>query len=245
MSDLRHVFTIVEDISTAEGVRLPARAQGDSSGDNHMPAMVAKETSGNYALLELRNEGDAASAVDVPPVMPVKDLSGNLQYINARDEGDAISGVDALPGLIAKDPSSNFAYLKVNADGELIISNEPDGTKIFGDAVVTPASLNSAEDVVTLVLTNDKVFEEIQYRGSSYFPVRWEVVQVDDAAGTPSETQHDSFLTGPGQFSFGFEPQWLNFTAGSTGTINLVLRGTQLTGALSDMHGYIEGIEKP
>jgi hypothetical protein len=109
---------------------------------------------------------------------------------------------------------------------------------------VTPGALNSATDVVTLTLNNTKVYENIMCVGSSTFPVRWELVQIDDAAGVPSETQHCSFITGPGKFTFQFEPELLEFTSGGTGVIELVLRGTQLTGALSDLHGYAECFEK-
>ena len=120
MADKREVFTIVEDNSTAEGIKLPGRAQGDVAGSNHIPAMVAKDTSGNYQLVPLRDAGDAVSGVDSLPVLAVKDLAGNFQYINARDEGDAKTGVDALPAMVAIDASSNFKYLRVNVDGELV-----------------------------------------------------------------------------------------------------------------------------
>jgi len=244
MADERHVFTIVEDNTTGAGIKLPGRAEGDTAGSNHMPSMVAKDSAGNYKLIELRDQGDAASGVDALPAMPVKDLSGNLQYINARDEGDAASGVDALPGLIAKDNSGNLDYLNINADGELLISADPAGTKVFGDAVVTAVALGSADDVVTLTLTASAVYEKLMCSTSQSFPTRWELVQVDDVGVTDVETQHASWLTGPGQFTYTFDPQWLEFTAGGTGVINLVLRGTQLTGSKSDHHGYVEAFQK-
>jgi hypothetical protein len=118
MSDQREVFTILEDFTTSAGVRLPARAEGDSAGDNHVPAVTAKDGSGNYKLLEMRDEGDSATGVDLLPSAIAKDLSGNFKLLETRDEGDAVVGVDALPAFVAKDNSGNFAYLKINADGE-------------------------------------------------------------------------------------------------------------------------------
>lgn len=240
MADQRSVFTILEDDSSAAGVKLPARAEGDAVSGNHVPAIIAKDSSGNYQLLQLRDQGDSAAGVDSVPVLPVKDSAGNLQLINARDEGDSVTGVDALPGLVAKDLSEQFAYLKVNADGELIVAPNGGGTKKTGYATVTPAAINTLTTVVDLSLTTTEIYESILVRGSSTFPVLWEVVQVDDAVITVK----DKFLTGSGQFTFMMPYEQLEITAGASGTQAIRLRATQLSGSASDMHGYVEAIEK-
>ena len=238
MSDKRDVFTILEDNSTAEGGKLPARAEGDAIGGNHVPSLVAKDAAGNYALIEKRAAGDAVPSGLA--ALPVKDLAGNVQYINARDEGNAISGVDALPGLVAKDLSSNFAYLKVNADGELLVSAAGDGTELKSTAIVTPSAINTLTTVVELTLAISKSYEDAQVRGSSFFPVKWELVQVNDV----TLTVLDSFLTGSGQFTFNIPYKHMSFSSGGSGVQKLRLRATQLNGAVTDMHGYIEIFQK-
>ena len=243
MADVREVFTIVEDNTTGEGIKLPGRAQGDAAGSNHMPAMVAKDSSGNYELIEQRLQGQAASLVGSLPVLPVKDLAGDLQLINARDEGNAISGVDALPALIAK-KAGNFAYLNLNADGELLIAANGAGIKKYGYAKVTPSAINTLTTVVDVVLTASKAHEEIEWSGSCSFSTMWEIVKIDDAGGTPVIVVLYSALSGPGQFHVKEKLEHMEFSSSATGIQKLRLRATQLVGSASDMHGYVAAIEK-
>lgn len=270
MSDKREVFTILEDDGTGEGVKLPARAEGVAAAGNHAPVMAAKDDAGNYKLIEMkaagaaagsedavvglnavdsagnlaynevRDAGQASAGVNSAPVLPVKDLAGNLQYINARDEGDAVSAVDALPALIAKNQAGNFKYLTVNNDGELVVSLENIKEKKNATAIVTPSAIATLTTVVNLVLDISEVYEGISLRASCMFPTKWELVQVDAAVITVK----DSFLTGPGQYSFSMKYGALEISSGATGTQNLRLRATQLTGAPSDFHGYVEALEK-
>lgn len=244
MADDREVFTIVEDVTTGSGIKLPGRAEGDASGSNHMPAMVAKDSSGNYKLIELRDEGDAATGVDAQNILSVKDSAGNLQYINSRDEGDAISGVDALPGLVAKDSSGNFAYLELNADGELIVSSKSEGNKKSGSAVVVGV-LDTATTILDVAITSSAVHEELHIMVSATRTTMWEIFNVDDVAGTPVETSLiEGIITGSGQFSFAELFPNLEFTAGSTGTQALRIKGTQLQGAATNLYATADFLEK-
>jgi len=244
MAETRTVFTILENNSTAEGVKLPARSEGDAVGGNHAPAVIAKDSAGNYSLIELASEGDASTGVNKLPSLPVMDLSGDMQQINARDEGDAISGVDALPGLIAKDNSGNFKYLLTNADGELVVSNEGGGVKKYGYAKVTPAGINTLTTVVNVILVASKTHEDIEFSVSNSFPTMWEICKVDDAAGTPVVVVLFSTLTGPGQYSIKAQLDHLEFSSSATGIQHLRIRGTQLQGNASDMHGYVAASQK-
>jgi hypothetical protein len=205
--------------------------------------MVAKDSSGNYELLEQRLQGQAASSVGMLPILPVKDLAGDLQLINARDEGNAVSGVDALPGLVAK-KAGNFAYLQLNADGELLVAENGGGIKKYGYAKVTPSAINTLTTVVNVVLTASKVHEDLEFSGSCSFSTMWEIVSVDDALGTPVVTVLFSFLTGPGQFNVKMLLEHFEFSSSATGVQHLRLRATQLVGSASDMHGYVAAIEK-
>lgn len=244
MSETRTVFTILEDNTTAEGVKLPARAEGDAKGGNHAPVIDSVDSSGNYILNEKRTQGQAASGVSMQPSLGAKDLAGDLQLINQRLEGAAASGVNALPGLVAKDPSGNLIYLKLNADGELITSQNGGGIKKYGYAVATPSAINTLTTVINVVLTASKVHEDMEVRASCSFPTMWEICSVDDAAGTPVVVVLDSFLTGPGQFTFAMKYEGREFSSSATGVQQLRLRATQLQGSPSDMHGYVAALEK-
>jgi hypothetical protein len=238
MADLREVFTIVEDNTTGEGIKLPGRQEGDAIGSNHMPAMVAKDGSGNYKLIELRAAGAAAASTAFVPVLPVKDLAGNLQQINARDEGDAISGVDALPAMVAKSASGNFAYLKLNAAGELIVSHEAPGVEHRTSATVASV-VGTPTTVASITLTAGKVYQEPEWTVASTFSTLWQLIGVEDEAGTPVETLLAQCITGPGAFSFGQLYERINYTAGTVGILKLKIVATQLNGPVTDLHATL------
>lgn len=241
MADKREVFTVLE-LSTGEGTGWVKKAAGDSATSATLaPVVTAEDKDGNFSLIPVEIEGeDVGKSL---PVLPVKDASGDLRHINARDEGNAISGVDALPVLGFKDPSGNFAYAKVNADGELIVSDPNDFTPIFDEATVTPSAINTKTEVVNLTLTAEAINDNIKAIGSSTFTTRWEIEAIADASGTPVVTKVGSFITGSGCFTYTFNPDLWTYTAGATGVQSLVLYGTQLVGAVSDLHGYMEVAE--
>lgn len=239
MANKREVFTILENDSTAEGVKLPARQAGDSYGGNSVPVIGHKNAAGNFIGLDSRQVGAAGAGLDAQPGLVASDLAGNLQYIALRDEGAAASGVDSVPSLVAKDASGNLAYIKLNADGEVLISGSGDGSSLFGDATVVGV-LNTATTVVNLALVADEVYEAIEFQTACTFPVYWELVQVDDAVLTVVS----SWITGAGAYTFANSLKHLVVTAGSTGTQQLRIRGTQLQGAASDMHAHVGAFQK-
>lgn len=241
MSDKREVFTVLE-LTTGEGTAWVKKNDGDAFAGVNLAPMITGKKGSNFSLLPVAAAG--AAATDAQPSLSAIDGSGNMQFINARDEGDSVTGIDALPALVAKDPSGNFAYLRTNADGEILISNQAAGTPIFGDAIVTPVALNTETAVVTLVLTADAAYETIKAIASSTRTTKWTLKTIQDAGGTPVVNQIGSFITGSGQFSFTWKPDLWNYTAGSTGTQQVILYATQLTGDLSDFHGYLEIFEK-
>lgn len=236
MSDKREVFTILEDNTSAEGVKLPARVSGDTVGGNNVPVLAGKDDSGNFIHLPVKQAGNAPD--DAQPSLSAVDVSGNLQYTNIRAAGaDPVGSAPVLPAL---DSSGKLSYLHLNADLELLVSNEPSGTKKFGTAIVTPGSINTLTTVVNVALTISEVYEKIQVRASCFFPTLWEVVKVDDV----TLTVLDSFLTGSGMFTFSMKYEWMTVTAGGSGTQQLRLRATQNSGSPSDFHGYVEAFEK-
>lgn len=239
MANKREVFTILE-LSTGEGVGLVGQVAGGAvSTEKKMPVIGGMDAAGNYIMEPVRASGDSAAAVPAKPSLAAKDLAGLLQFLSLRDEGAASSGVDALVSMIAKDLTGALKYLKVNADGELITSSESAGTPVFGDDVVTGV-LNTATTVVTLALTVDKVYEKIEFAASNSFPTVWEIIWNNNAALTTLLT----ISTGSGKNHIKELMQYISFTAGSTGTQQLLLKGTQLQGVASDLNGYLGVLEK-
>lgn len=239
MANEREVFTILENDSTGAGVKLPARQAGDTYGGNQVPVISHKSVGGAFISLDSRQAGAASAGLDAQPGLVASDLAGNLQYIALRDEGAAASGVDSVPSLVAKDASGNLAYIKLNADGEVLVSGSGDGVSLFNSATVLGV-LNTATVVASITLVATEVYETIEFMSACTFPVYWELIQVDDA----TTTVKSSWITGPGAFSFANKLQHLVVTAGASGTQQLRVRGTQLSGAASDMHASVGAFQK-
>ena len=244
MSDQREVFTILEDFTTGAGVRLPARQTGDTVGDNHVPVLGAEDSGGLYRLLEVRDAGEASSGVNSVVGMISEDSAGNLQYLQLRDAGEAASGVDSLPALTAIDPSGNLQYLNLNADGELVISNQPQGTILSGNATHTMAALTTYEEVLAITLAAGEIYESLDLVLCATREMLWKVYNVDDYGGAPVETEIAQFLTGSGQYTVDKRFPDLQFTAGSTGVQKLVIKAYQLYGALTDAHATATVFQK-
>jgi hypothetical protein len=242
MANEREVFTVLE-ASTGEGKAWVKQVVGGAvAAVDFAPVITGVDKDGNFALIPVEEKGQAVG--NAVAVLPVEDASGNLQYIQARDEGDAASGVDALPTFIGTDPSGNFRWASFNADGELLISNQPSGTKLSGAATVLGV-LSTATEVLAITLTSSKVYERLQYNVNATHTMYWEFFNVDDYGVTDTETLVWSTMTGPGQFVDKELLEDLEFTAGSTGVQKLVIKGTQLHGKATDMNASATIMEKP
>jgi len=86
MTDEREVFTILESDSTANGVKLPARAIGDAATGNHLPGIIAVDNSGNYVLIPVKIAGQAPG--NALPGMIALDSAGFLTYLNLNASGE-------------------------------------------------------------------------------------------------------------------------------------------------------------
>jgi hypothetical protein len=208
--------------------------------------MVAKDSSGNYQLIAVRDAGESEAGINALPSLVVKDLSGNLQYINARDEGDAVSGVDALPAMCFKDSSGNFVYPQLNAAGELPVTQEALGTSKSGSATVTPSVVGTEEKILSVALTASKNYSELDFMVSCMFATKWRIAYVDDVGVTDVEVDLvKGILTGPGQYSFAKLMADIEWTQPSTGSQELQIHATQLHGPASDQHATASCNEAP
>jgi hypothetical protein len=171
------------------------------------------------------------------------DVTGAGVKLPARVEGDTPNLKNGLIGFSFKDSSGNVILPQLNLAGQLPVTLDA-GTCKSGTAKVT--STGGLDDVVTVTLTAEKNYLDIGLMVSSSFATAWEVVYIDDAAGTPAETVIlQGPMTGPGQYSF--SPPRLDCaefnTIGGTGVQELVLRATQFVGPASDLRGFLSTTE--
>lgn len=204
MADGREVFTILENNSTAAGVKLPARSEGDAVGGNHVPVALAKDGSGNYQLLPIRAEGAAVAGNEVP-VLAAKTASGNWAHV-PLDVNNRVPTADYLGSL---------ATLKAHDVVEAVLS--------------TPV------DTAVITLTNDVAYRVPDFISAASALTTWELIWLNDV----TETTLASWLTGAGALSFAKRMEDIAFTAGSSGTQELKLVGTQNIGAATDLHGTL------
>lgn len=238
MSQKREVFTILEDDTSKEGVKLPARTSGTAVAGNQVPVLAGVKSDGTFKNLPVKAAGDAIG--DAIPSLSAQDVGAVLRYLQQRLEGAAIAGVNALPILGFKDAAGNFKYPLVNADGELVISNAPVGTRMRAHGSVEPSAINTLTTIAEITLAVDEVYEEIMCKGSATFQTLFELVQVDIA----TITVLDSFVVGSGQYSFSMNYRQMEITAGASGAQKLRVRATQLQGSPSDCIAYVEALEK-
>lgn len=167
-------------------------------------------------------------------------VTGAGEALTARDEGEAAAGATGGIGFSFKDSSGNVILPALTADGKIPVDTEAAaGTAIRGNASLNGVS-GVATDVVTLTLAVDEIYNCSDFMGASSRIAKWEVVWDDNG----SETVLDTFITGPGQFSFSENPKNLSITAGAVGTQELILRGTALF-RTTDLHGRISIIDLP
>lgn len=93
MAEKREVFTILEDDTSAAGVKLPARAVGTAAAGNHMPVLAGQEQGGTYTLIKQAAEGETIAG-DETPVLPCKDSTGKWAHIPLNGDGEVIVSLE-------------------------------------------------------------------------------------------------------------------------------------------------------
>lgn len=166
-------------------------------------------------------------------------VTGSGVAQQARQEGDSPASINGSLGFSFKDSSGNVVLPQLDVNGALPVSFDS-GACIDGASKDVAAVVNSFVDVITLSLSLLKNYSKLEFSASCTQTTHWEIVYIDDVGGTPTETLLHSFITGAGQFSYGQKLECAEFnTNAGTGVQNLVLRGKQLRGTASDLHGYM------
>lgn len=151
-------------------------------------------------------------------------------------EGDSLTSKNAHAVFTAKNDAGQAKYLLQNDAGETLVSI--DGTFV-GLSDKGQASGNaSVTTIFDLPLQNDYVYKNISFLCSCFRDAEFEIVQIDDSAGTPVETSHFEPLTTPGDNNISHNAPSFTFTAGSTGVCIIRVRAKNIN-ALSDFRASL------
>lgn len=135
-------------------------------------------------------------------VFPTLEDGSNLGTpLKARQEGDAAAAQNGSIGFAFKDNSGNVILPQLNADGTIGVSFDSgtpknargiDAAGSLTEAVVTGASIDSTANIINCIKVTGSC------RRDSLFTIYY----VDDADGTPVDTELGDFIVGSGQYSF-------------------------------------------
>lgn len=146
--------------------------------------------------------------------------------------GSAISATVASPAFI--NAAGVLVFPQLNADGAILVSTEETGDCHYAQGKVTGST--SFQDVAVFTGALNKEYMDIGFVASSMTECDWEVVYIDDAAGTPVETILAQFDTGPGQYSFCCEMRCVEVdTSAGTGVQKILVRGKLLEATGSEI----------
>ena len=87
MADTNEVFRHLEDASGEGIAHVGKAPGGAQSTDEQAPVLPAVDGSGNLQNINVRDEGDSATGVDAQPALIAKDSSGNFAYITLDANG--------------------------------------------------------------------------------------------------------------------------------------------------------------
>ena len=152
-------------------------------------------------------------------------------------EGDAANARNAHAVLPVKDDSGNLQYIPM-VDGKVSVTFQGGDISNLSDRGEHAGDNSTYQDIATIVLQNDTVYEKLGWVLSCFRDAHFEIVFIDDVGGTPTETVLADILCGPGDYTDSNELIEVTFTSGSTGTQNLVVRGKNMNAA-STMRGTI------
>lgn len=140
-------------------------------------------------------------------------------------EGDSSTGKNALASLVAADAAGNLQYMRVNQNNELIVSTESSiSYALLSDSGSNAGSL-SYVDLVTIPLQNGLIYRELEALVSCFRDSVFQIVFVDNLVET---LLVPGVRAGAGDYNGPLSFKTLEFTAGATGTQELIIRGKNI-----------------
>jgi hypothetical protein len=161
------------------------------------------------------------------------DSTGDSFAPRSRIEGEAAASQRGAIGFAFKDSSGNVVLPQLDAFGRLLVTEEA-GTCLSDQGANTVGSVGVDVDIATITLTVDVEYADLEISGSSFRDTLFTIVQNDNAV----ETVLHQFLVGNGDVNETHRLKCVEFTAGSTGTQQLILRAQNIHKA-SNMYGTI------
>lgn len=157
---------------------------------------------------------------------------GITKAIPGTTLGSAITSTVASPAFI--NSAGVLVFPQLNAAGQILVSFDTAGQCAHVTGKVTGST--SFQNVASYTGALNKLYDKIGFVVSSMTECDWELVYVDDAAGTPVETILAYFDTGPGQYSLCCHLECVEQSTDlGTGVQKLLIRGKLLEGTGSEI----------
>jgi hypothetical protein len=167
------------------------------------------------------------------------DGSGTGGAPRSKAEGDAPSTDLGIIGFSFKDNAGNVVLPQLNASGELPVTTAGGGTPLEAQGTVASVIATDTQ-VAAITLATSTAYSKPEFNVASTRTTLWKLIWHDNGG----DTTISSWITGSGQYSHCCKLDHSDFTSGAIGTQELRIIGNQLSGPISDLHGYI-GILAP
>lgn len=190
--------------------------------------------SGEGLALRSVQQGESVASKNGQLAFGFMDASGNAKAAPIKTSGAAPG--DAVPVMGFLNSAGNLAYPQMNAAGAIPVTSDV-GTDLYARGTV--AGNASFVDVVTLALTNSKVYQGLEVLVSCFRDAIYEVVWDDDGSET---ILADAVIT-PGHSTVMINLSKLEFTSGGTGTQSLIVRAKNLN-TTSDFRATVATTEQ-
>jgi hypothetical protein len=157
-------------------------------------------------------------------------------------DGDPSAGRNAGPMMVAIDQADNLRYLRLTDDNALIVStDDPSVEACLADSAKVSGGI-SEQQILEISLVAGKTYRDLAYTGSCFRRAEFRIVVVDDPAGTPVETELETFLVNPNNPTHSHEKSCQSWVAPATSPV-LRMYGTNVDVA-SDLRGTLTVKEK-
>ena len=175
---------------------------------------------------------------DIREIFPIlDDGTGAGAALSSAQSGDAASGKIGSVAFAFQDSSGNLALPALSVSGQVPVTLAATGTQVWAQGESTAGSL-TVVNVATLTLTAGKDYSDIMILVSSRRDALFQLVWNDN--GTPNVIY--DVIVGAGQYSFSVCIDNVKFTAGASGTQQLILKAHNFEKA-SALRGTVAAME--
>jgi hypothetical protein len=165
------------------------------------------------------------------------DGTGAGAVLSKAESGNAAAGKVGQVSFAFKDSGSNLVLPTLTADGKLPVSLDSAGACVRASGKNTGSLSRVA--VATITLTANEIYTSVEANAACTRTTLFEIIHNNNA----SEVELGWIIVGGGQFTHNFQEHCLEFTAGATGTQELIVYGTNLDKE-SNMYASISCLEK-